>query len=122
MRPRREQDHRQIRMLLADRPEQRHALLARCGVGGEVHVLDHHVDGLMLQHGQAFVRRQRGERPDVMQGHSQRKRLAHGRVVVDDEYATRHFFSAHADIDAAPAAKVCMTIGLLASDGNEIDV
>ena len=44
VRPGGQQDDRQVRMALADRPEQCHAFLARGGVGGEVHVLHHEVD------------------------------------------------------------------------------
>ena len=40
-------------MARADRAEQRHAFLARRGVGAEVHVLDDEVDGLALEHREA---------------------------------------------------------------------
>ena len=56
VRPRGQQHHRQVRMALADRAEQRDAFLARRGVGAEVHVLDHQVDALALQQRQALAR------------------------------------------------------------------
>ena len=112
VRPGGEQDHRQIGMALADRAEQLHTLLARGGVGGEVHVLDHHVDGVALQHGQAVFRRQRRQGADLVQRQRQRERLAHRGIVVDDEYGSGHSLSAHAGMDAAQAHKVAMTIGL----------
>jgi hypothetical protein len=54
-------------MARADLAEQRHAFLARGGVGREVHVLDHQVDRLARQHGQAFLGRGRVQRRDVVQ-------------------------------------------------------
>jgi hypothetical protein len=45
-----------------------------------------------------------------VQRQRQRERLAHGRVVVDDQDGS-HLSSAHAAMDAAPDAKVAMTDG-----------
>jgi len=101
-------------MAFTDRAEQCHAFLARGGVGGEVHVLDHHVDRFSLQQGEALILRQRGEGTDFVQGQRQRQRLAHGGVVVNDQDCS-HFSSTHAGIDAAPVTKVAMTIGIFNS-------
>ena len=52
-----EQDDRQVRVAYAYFREQCLAFIARGGVGGEVHVLDHQVNGLGFQQGQASFRR-----------------------------------------------------------------
>ncbi len=107
VRPGREQDQRQVGMALPDGPEQVHTLFAGGGVGREIHVLDHDVYRLALQHFKAVLGRQRDQWPDVVQRKQQRQRLAHGRVVVNDQYGA-HSFSTHAGMDAAPAQKVAM--------------
>ncbi len=56
MRPGRQQNHRQIRLLRAQGAEQRRPLLARGGVGAEVHVCDHEIDALARQQRQALCR------------------------------------------------------------------
>ena len=85
MRPRRQQDHRQVRVARAEVAEQRLTLAARGGVGAEVHVLDHQVDRRAREHRQAFFRRGGAQRVDVVQREQQRERIDHARVVVDQE-------------------------------------
>jgi hypothetical protein len=65
------------------------AFLAGGRVGREVHVLDHQVDRLARQHGQAFLGRGRVQRRDVVQREQHVEGDADGGVVVDDQYG-RH--------------------------------
>src|SRR5690606_39351897 len=65
--------------------EQRRALLARGGVGLEVHVLHHQVDGLAGEQRETFLRRRRRAGLDVVQREQRFQRGGDGGVVVDDE-------------------------------------
>ena len=85
MRPRGEQDDRQVRMALTDGEEQLLALLARGGVAGKVHVLDHQVHRLPPQQRQPLLRPRRRHAVDVVQRKQHRQRGQHGGVVVDQE-------------------------------------
>jgi hypothetical protein len=85
VRPRGEQHHRQVRMALAYRGEQRPALVTGGGVGAEVHVLDHQVHRLAVQQRQPFLGRGRVQGGEVMQREQHLQRGGHGDVVVDDE-------------------------------------
>src|SRR5690606_28951856 len=75
----------QVREVRADLVEQRHAFLARGGVGVEVHVLDHQVDIVRLQLFKSRLLRFGAQRVDVVQGKQQVERGGDGGVVVDDE-------------------------------------
>src|SRR5581483_3792571 len=86
MRPRREQHDGQIRMAVADRPEQRRALLARGRIGAEIHVLHDEVHALAFERGEPFLGRRCAQRADLAQVEQHVERRHHGRVVVDHEY------------------------------------
>jgi len=87
--PRRQQDHRQVRVACTDGVEQRAAFLARGGVGREVHVLQHQVDGMARQQRQAFFRRGGAQRIDLVQRKQHVERDGHGGIVVNNQYG-RH--------------------------------
>jgi len=85
VRPRRQQDDRQVGKARADVGEQRNAFLARGGVGLEVHVLHDEVDRLALQQRERLVWELHRARVDVVQREQRLERGGNGRVVVDDE-------------------------------------
>ena len=85
VRPRRQQDHRQVRVARADLAEQRFAFRTGRGVGLEVHVLHHEVHRRFLQRGEAFGGRRRRARVDVVQREQRLQRSGDRGVVVDDE-------------------------------------
>jgi hypothetical protein len=66
--------------------EQCDTLLARGGVGAEIHVRDHHVHAVLRQQRQTFVRHRRGQRANLVQRQQQRQRIAYRSLVVDDQY------------------------------------
>ena len=84
-RPRGQQHDGHVDVAGTDGPEQRDALLARRGVGAEVHVLDHHVHAFALQQRQSLRGAEGHQRADVAQRQRERQRLADARVVVDDQ-------------------------------------
>ncbi len=85
MRPGGEQDHGQVRMTLTQLGKQRLAFFAGGGIGGEVHVLDHQIERLLVQQRQPGLRRMRVPRLDVVQRKQHLQCSGHGRVVVDDQ-------------------------------------
>ncbi|MNU68782.1 hypothetical protein D3C71_581570 [compost metagenome] len=87
--PCRQQDHGQIRVACADRVEQRAAFLARRGVGREVHVLHHQVDGVAIEQLQALFGRGGAHGVDLVQGEQHVQRDGHGGIVVNNQYG-RH--------------------------------
>ncbi|PMQ17976.1 hypothetical protein JaAD80_02955 [Janthinobacterium sp. AD80] len=89
LRPCRQQDHGQVRMARADGVEQGAAFLARGGVGREVHVLHHQVDGMARQQGQALLGRGGAQRIDLVQREQHVERDGHGGIVVNYQYG-RH--------------------------------
>src|SRR5690606_31949933 len=80
-----QQDHRQVRVPLADGREQRPALVAGGGICGEVHVLDHQVHRLALQQRQSLLRADGVHGGDVVQGEQHFQRGGDRGVVVDDQ-------------------------------------
>jgi pyridoxal 5'-phosphate synthase pdxS subunit len=70
---------------LADLVVERAAFLAAGGVGGEVHVLQHEVHGLALEHRQPLGGGARVDGVDLVQRQQHVQRGGDGRVVVDDQ-------------------------------------
>ncbi len=85
MRPRGEQDHRQIRMMRADFAEQRDAFFARSGVVLEIHVLHHQIHRRLAQCDQTGFGAGRDARVDIVQREQRLQRGGDSGVVVDDE-------------------------------------
>jgi hypothetical protein len=67
MRPRSQQNDRQIRFALADCPKQRNAHFARGRVDLEIHILQHEIDTLASEHRKPFIRTRSAQRANVAQ-------------------------------------------------------
>lgn len=85
VRPRGQQNHRQIGMTCADFAEQRLAFFTRRGVGLEVHVLHDQIHRRLRKRGQPLFRIDGDARVDIVQRKQRFQRCRDRRVVVDNQ-------------------------------------